>query len=56
MSKKQQIMRMLESAKKKQQEAAMLLDEAMKVDSLVMDVESLEDVDVYKRQVYVCRR
>lgn len=48
MSKKQQIMRMLESAKKKQKEAAMLLEEAMKVVSLVMDVESLEDVEIEK--------
>lgn len=50
MSKKQQIMRMLESAKKKQKEAAMLLEEAMKVVSLVMDVESLEDVEIERLQ------
>ncbi|HBI7100202.1 TPA: hypothetical protein K8N08_001311 [Clostridium perfringens] len=48
MSKKQQIMRMLESAKQKQKEAQTLLQEAMKVVSLVMDVESLEDVEIEK--------
>lgn len=48
MNKKKQIMRMLESAKKKQREAEMLLEEAMKVVSIVMDAESLEDVEVEK--------
>ncbi|MDM0489911.1 hypothetical protein QTH65_13680 [Clostridium perfringens] len=48
MSKKQQIMRMLESAKKKQKEAEMLLEEAMKVVRVIMDAESLEDVEIEK--------
>ena len=48
MSKKQQIMRMLESAKKKQKEAEMLLEEVIKVVGVAMDAESLEDVEIEK--------
>lgn len=48
MNKKKQIMRMLESAKKKQKEAQTLLEEAIKVVSVIMDVESLEDVEIEK--------
>lgn len=48
MNKKKQIIRMLQNAKSKQKEAEMLLEEAMKVVSVAMDVESLEDVEIEK--------
>ncbi|MGC5814422.1 hypothetical protein [Clostridium perfringens] len=48
MNKKKQIMRMLQNAKTKQREAEMLLEEVIKVVSVAMDAESLEDVEVEK--------
>lgn len=48
MNKKKQIMRMLQNAKTKQREAEMLLGEVIKVVSVAMDAESLEDVEVEK--------
>ncbi|MDM0964564.1 hypothetical protein QTI94_13555 [Clostridium perfringens] len=52
MSKKQQIMKMLESAKKKQKEAAMLLEELKSIIKLEIENESLseEEIQVKKKE------
>ncbi len=50
MNKKKQIMRMLQNAKTKQREVEMLLEEVIKVVSVAMDAESLEDVEIEKLQ------